>query len=103
MASAPPTQITEPPRPATFRESRLTRIRTRTGEVGARHASVTPRACKRTTRVERASPGWQPGALPTELHPREKHARLGSNQRPLASQSSAHPLSYGRREPPAGI
>jgi hypothetical protein len=79
-------QITGPLRPAT---SRLTRIRTRTGEVGARHAAVTPRACKRTTRLERASSGRRPGALPTELHPRVKHARLESNQRPLPSQSSA--------------
>ena len=58
---------------------------------------------KRTTRVERASPEWRSGALPTELHPREKHARLESNQRTLPSQDSAHPLSYGRKEPPAGI
>jgi hypothetical protein len=26
---------------------------------------------KRTTRIERAPPGWRPGALPSELHPRE--------------------------------
>jgi hypothetical protein len=58
---------------------------------------------KRTTRFERASPGWRPGALPTELHPHMKHARLESNQRPLPSQSSALPLSYERKEPPAGV
>jgi hypothetical protein len=36
---------------------------------------------------------------------RVQHARLDSNQRPLPSQSSAHPLSYGRsnKEPPAGV
>jgi hypothetical protein len=44
---------------------------------------------KRTTRLERAFPEWRPGALPTELHPHEEHARLESNQRPLPSQSSA--------------
>ncbi len=58
---------------------------------------------KRTTRIERASPEWRPGALPSELRPRE-HARLESNQRPLPSQSSA--LSTELRawkEPPAGI
>jgi hypothetical protein len=47
-----------------------------------------PRKCKRTTRLERASPGWRPGALPSELRPRE-HARLESNQRLLPSQDSA--------------
>ncbi len=59
---------------------------------------------KRTTRIERASPEWRSGALPAELRPRE-NARLESNQRPLPSQSSALPLSYGRvlREPPAGV
>jgi hypothetical protein len=31
----------------------------------------TPRAFeKRTTRIEQASPGWKPGALPSELRPR---------------------------------
>jgi hypothetical protein len=58
---------------------------------------------KRTTRVERASPEWRSGALPTELRP-PRYARLGSNQRPLPSQSSALPLSYERsKEPPAGV
>jgi hypothetical protein len=33
---------------------------------------------KRTTWIEQASPGWRPGALPTELHPQS--ARLESNQ-----------------------
>src|SRR4051812_23014155 len=79
-------EITEPLRPAT---SKPTRIRTRTCEVGARCAALTPRVCKRTTRIERASPGWRPGALPSELRPRVKHARLESNQRPLPSQGSA--------------
>jgi hypothetical protein len=95
-------QITGPLRPAT---SRLTRIRTRTGEVGARHASRLHHGPgKRTTRIERVSPGWRPGALPAELHPRG-YARLESNQRPLPSHGSALcPLSYGRvRRPPAGV
>jgi hypothetical protein len=63
-----------------------------------------PTHAKRTTRLERASPSWQPGALPSELRPRE-YARLDSNQRPLPSQSSAlNPLSYERmKEPPAGV
>lgn len=34
---------------------------------------------KRTTRIERASSGWRPGALPSELRPQS--ARLESNQR----------------------
>jgi ketosteroid isomerase-like protein len=50
---------------------------------------LTPRAYgERTTRIERASPEWRPGALPSELRPRE-HARLESNQRLLPSQDSA--------------
>ena len=53
------------------------------------------RLAKRTTRIERDSPEWRSGALPSELHPRE-YARLESNQRPPPSQSSALPLSYGR-------
>jgi hypothetical protein len=32
---------------------------------------VTPLSLERTTRIERAPPGWRPGALPSELHPRE--------------------------------
>src|SRR5262249_17479215 len=58
---------------------------------------------KRTARLERGSPEGRAGARPTALHPRETHARLESNQRPLPSRDSAHPLSYGRKEPPAGI
>jgi hypothetical protein len=50
---------------------------------------------KRTTGLEPVSPEWRSDALPAELRPRE-HARLESNQRPLPSQGSAHPLSYGR-------
>ena len=62
-----------------------------------------PAETKRTTRIERASSGWRPGALPSELRPRE-HARLESNQRLLPSQDSA--LSTELRacgEPPAGV
>lgn len=51
---------------------------------------------ERTTRLERASPGWRPSALPAELRP-PVYARLESNQRPLPSHDSAlYPLSYGR-------
>src|SRR6478735_6068013 len=94
-------EITEPLRPATIvlaRPSGLaavdracskpTRIRTRTCEVGTRCAALTPRVCKRTTRIERASPGWRPGALPSELRPRDRPgwSRRDSNPRlPAAS------------------
>ena len=108
--------------------SRLARIRTRTREVGARDASVTPQACVRprpgdddrsgvpacTGRGSRPRP---PGEITDPRRPaagrasgrpgsnrplrsgapalfrlsyiRVEHARLGSNQRPLASQTSA--------------
>ena len=51
--------------------SRPARVRTRTDEVGARHApAYTTGPRERTTRIEQASPGWKPGALPSELRPR---------------------------------
>jgi hypothetical protein len=43
---------------------------------------------ERTARIERASPEWRSGALPSELRP-HGYARLDSNQRVLPSQSSA--------------
>ena len=50
---------------------------------------VTPRALReRTTRIERASPDWRPGALPLS-YTRMKYPRLESNQRPLPSRGSA--------------
>ena len=49
----------------------------------------TPQAYReRTTRIERASPEWRSGALPSELRPR-RYARLESNQHLLPSQGSA--------------
>jgi hypothetical protein len=53
--------------------NRPARGRTRTSEVGARRASAyTTGLRKRTARIERASPKWRSGALPTELRPREE-------------------------------
>ena len=46
--------------PARDVHSRPARSRTRTSEVGARRAAVYTTALKRTTRVERASPGGAP-------------------------------------------
>jgi hypothetical protein len=92
-------QITDPLRPATNKSAR---IRTRTSEVGARDALRYTTDLERTTRIERASSGWRPDALPAELRPHE-NAWRGSNPRPLPSQSSALPLSYRREEPPAGV
>lgn len=62
------------------------------------------RFAKRTTRVERASPEWRSGALPSELHPRgARPAGLEPASSAVAGQRSA-PLSYGRvKEPPAGV
>jgi hypothetical protein len=53
--------------------NRPARGRTRTSEVGARRASAyTTGLRERTTRIERVSPEWRSGALPTELRPREE-------------------------------
>ena len=89
-------QVTGPPRPATCREGKPARTRTRTREVGARDASGY------TTGSRSGRPGsngrLRSGA-PALFRPsyiRLEHARLESNQRPLPSQSSALPLSYGR-------
>ena len=86
-------EITEPLRPATTDPPGF---EPGPAEVGARRAAVTPRVYKRTARLERASPDWRSGALPTELHPHE-NARLELNQRPLPSQGSALPTELRAR------
>src|SRR2546430_11124127 len=52
----------------------------------------TPQACReRTTRIERASPEWRPGALPSELRPpsgtpgRTAYAGKAGDRQPPAS------------------
>lgn len=81
-------------------KSRPARIRTRTDEVRARHARcITPRAFReRTTRIERASPGWKPGALPSELRPRDETSTPGWSRTSGRCRRGAAlcPLSYGR-------
>lgn len=77
------------------RDSRPTRNRTRTDEVGARHASRYTTGLSGRPASNRSLRSGAPTLSLTELRPRE-HARLESNQRPLPSQGSAHPLSYGR-------
>jgi hypothetical protein len=83
-------QITGPLRPATIVEQgKPARIRTRTCEVGARCAPVTPRACA-SGRPGSNGPlrSGAPALFPLS-YIRVEHARLDSNQRPLPSQSSA--------------
>src|SRR5690349_24004455 len=76
------------------RDSRPTRNRTRTDEVGARHASrYTMGLYGGRPASNRSLRSGAPTLSLTELRPRE-HARLESNQRPLPSPGSAHPLSY---------
>ena len=61
---------------------------------------------ERTTRVERPSPGWKPGALPSELRPRGKGSTPGWSRTSGRCRRGAAlcPLSYGRgEEPPAGF
>ena len=44
------------------------------------HRPVLSLGVKRTTRVERASPGWRPGALPSELRPRRRKGASGRSR-----------------------
>ena len=91
-------------RAAPARDSKPARIRTRTCEVGARRASsYTTSLYRRTTRLERASPGWRPGALPTELHPRESTPGWNRTSVLCRRRAALCPLSYERKEPPAGV
>jgi hypothetical protein len=86
-------QITEPLRPATIVKGKPARSRTRSCEVGARRASGTPQVCEeRTARLERASPEWRSGALPSELRPREQIRPAGVEPATaaVAGQRSVH-------------
>ena len=58
---------------------------------------------ERTTRIERASPGWRPGALPSELRPRETPGWTRTSDL-CRRRAALDPLSHGRKkEPPAGV
>jgi hypothetical protein len=65
----------------------------------------TPQAYReRTTRIERASPEWRPGALPSELRPRSGTPGWSRTSGLCRRRTALSPLSYGRRkEPPAGV
>ena len=97
-------QITEPLRPATIVLSRPARIRTRTARLELACFRYTTGLRERTTRIERASPEWRPGALPAELRP---HGARPAGVEPASSAvagAALFPLSYGRvKEPPAGV
>ena len=54
---------------------------------------------KRTTRVERASAGWRPAALPAELHPRESTLGWSRTSGHCHRKAALCPLSYERRSP----
>src|SRR5579872_6390271 len=106
IAQQPPPEVTEPLRPATnVREGKPARTRTRTREVGARDApGYTTGLRKRTTRIERASPEWRSGALPTELHPRgARPAGIEPASSAFAEQRSSAELRAYKKEPPAGV
>ena len=81
-----------PPRPATPSDSRPAGPRTRTDDLGNRRASrLHHGSLERTTRIERASPGWRPGALPAELRPRVRSA----GSRPAELAVARHPREEG--------
>src|SRR6266542_809905 len=66
----------------------------------------TPRACaERTTRIERVSPEWRPGALPSELRPPSGTPGWSRTSGLCRRRTALSPLSYGapEEEPPAGI
>ncbi len=57
----------------------------------------TPRACaERTTRIERVSPEWRPGALPSELRPRSGTPGWSRTSGLCRRRTALSPLSYGR-------
>ena len=98
--------ITEPLRPATNDE--------RTGPPGlepgparlelAMLCGYTTGLMKRTTRLERVSPGWRPGALPHELRPREiRPAGIEPAASAFARQRSLSAELRACEEPPAGV
>src|SRR5439155_9808016 len=59
---------------------------------------------ERTTRIERASPEWRSGALPSELRPPSGTPGWSRTSGLCRRRTALSPLSYGRmKEPPAGI
>jgi hypothetical protein len=59
----------------------------------------TPQAFeKRTTRIERASPEWRPGALPSELRPRSDTPGWSRTSGLCRRRTALSPLSYERRK-----
>jgi hypothetical protein len=99
------TEITEPLRPATIVDAAgppgLEPGPTRLELVvlPLHHGPV-----KRTTRIERASPEWRPGALPSELRPRSGTPGWSRTSGLCRRRTALFPLSYGRtKEPPAGV
>ncbi len=65
----------------------------------------TPQAyAERTTRIERVSPEWRSGALPSELRPRGGTPGWSRTSGLCRRRTALSPLSYGRmKEPPAGV
>jgi hypothetical protein len=61
--------------------------------------AVTPQACvrKRTARLERAPPGWRPGALPLKQRPR-KEPPAGVEPAPQPYEGCVLPLTPQRRD-----
>ena len=57
----------------------------------------TPRAsAERTTRIERVSPEWRPGALPSDLRPRSGTPGWSRTSGLCRRRTALSPLSYGR-------
>src|SRR3954470_4897240 len=102
-----PPQITEPLRPATILLLEQARQGSNPDQRGwsspcfrLHHGPV----AERTTRIERASPGWRPGALPSELRPRSGTPGWSRTSGLCRRRTALSPLSYGRtKEPPAGV
>jgi hypothetical protein len=84
-------QITEPLRPATGQKQTHQDSNPDLRGWSSPCFLYTTGLYKRTTRLERASPGWRPGALPTELHPQEaRSAGLEPATTAIAKQCSVH-------------
>jgi hypothetical protein len=57
---------------------------------------------ERTTRIERVSPEWRPGALPSELRPRSGTPGWSRTSVLCRRRTALSPLSYGRTKGASG-
>src|SRR3954463_15377409 len=91
-------EITEPLRPATiFVAAGPPGLEPGPARLELAVLPFTPQACaERTTRIERVSPEWRSGALPSELRPRSGTPGWSRTSGLCRRRTALSPLSYGR-------